>query len=126
MNKEELKHEAKVYSNKLYHSKLWNPGEDMLVKAYLAGAEPREKQIQIDAEQIMALQKQNGELTDKLEMGIALKDEEISCILTDFNTFKSETKEIIKTFLGFVEAFGYSPSMDKFITETEQFLKEIK
>lgn len=29
-------------------------------------AEPREKQIQIDAEQIRALQKQNGELTDKV------------------------------------------------------------
>lgn len=33
---------------------------------YIAGAEPREKQIQIDAEQIRALQKQNGELTDKV------------------------------------------------------------
>lgn len=33
-------------------------------------------------------------------------------------------KEIIKTFLGFAEAFGYSPSMDKFITEAEQFIKE--
>ena len=30
---------------KLYHSKAWNPSEDMLVKAYLAGAEPREKRI---------------------------------------------------------------------------------
>ena len=35
--------------------------------AYLAGAEPREKQIQIDAEQIRALQKQNRELTDKVK-----------------------------------------------------------
>ena len=34
--------------------------------AYVMGAEPREKQIQIDAEQIRALQKQNGELTDKV------------------------------------------------------------
>lgn len=33
---------------------------------YLAGAEPREKQIEIDAEHIIALQKQNGELTDKV------------------------------------------------------------
>ena len=65
MTKEELKQEAEIYSYKLYHSKAWNPGEDMLVKAYLAGAEPRENQIQIDAEQIRALQKQNGELTDK-------------------------------------------------------------
>ena len=29
-------------------------------------AEPREKQIEIDAEQIRALQKQNGELTDEV------------------------------------------------------------
>ena len=36
-------------------------------EAYIAGAEPREKQIQIDAEQIRALQKQNGELTDENE-----------------------------------------------------------
>lgn len=35
--------------------------------AYRAGAEPREKQIQIDAKQIRALQKQNGELTDKVK-----------------------------------------------------------
>lgn len=37
-----------------------------------------------------------------------------------------KAKEIIKTFLGFAEAFGYSPSIDKFITEAEQFLKGIK
>jgi ribosomal protein S16 len=60
----------------------------------------KNKQIQIDAEQIRALQKQNGELTDKL----------------------TKAKEIIKTFLGFAETFGYSPSMDKFISDTEQFL----
>ena len=33
---------------------------------YLAGAEPREKQIQIDAEQIRALQKDKGNLTDRV------------------------------------------------------------
>ena len=36
-------------------------------QAYLTGAEPREKQIQIDTEQIRALQKQNGELTDRVK-----------------------------------------------------------
>lgn len=35
---------------------------------YVLGAEPREKQIQIDAEQIRALQKQNGELIDELTL----------------------------------------------------------
>lgn len=37
------------------------------VVGYLDSAEPREKQIQIDAEQIRALQKQNGELTDRVK-----------------------------------------------------------
>ena len=38
------------------------------VKNLILGfAEPREKQIEIDAKQIIALQKQNGELTDKVK-----------------------------------------------------------
>lgn len=36
----------------------------------------------------------------------------------------TEAKEIINTMLGFMQTFGYSPSMDKFIAEAEQFLKE--
>ena len=42
--------------------------------------------------------------------------------LAGYSKAKNEAKEIIKTFLGFAEAFGYSPSMDKFITEAEQFI----
>ena len=38
------------------------------------------------------------------------------------NNQLTKAREIIKTFLGFAEAFGCSPSMDKFMTETEQFL----
>ncbi len=67
MTKEELEKEAK--------ESWWNdnncsgalPTEKIYECGYLAGAEPREKQIQIDAEQIRALQKQNGELTDKVK-----------------------------------------------------------
>ena len=76
MTKEELEKEAEEWL-----SKNWTPYEfydtecnvynddikDDLIRAHLAGAEPREKQIQIDAEQIRALQKQNGELTDENE-----------------------------------------------------------
>jgi predicted RNase H-like nuclease (RuvC/YqgF family) len=40
---------------------------DSVINAYLASAEPREKQIEIDARQIRALQKQNGERTDKVK-----------------------------------------------------------
>lgn len=41
------------------------------------------------------------------------------------NSQLTKAKEIIKTFLGFTEAFGYSPSMDKFISDTKQFLREV-
>ena len=44
----------------------WSQVEQAYEKGALDFAEPREKQIQIDAEQIRALQKQNGELTDEL------------------------------------------------------------
>lgn len=46
--------------------------------------------------------------------------------ISELEKENAKAKEIIKTFLGFAEAFGYSPSMDKFITDAEQFLKEIK
>ena len=36
----------------------------------------------------------------------------------------TKAKEIIKTILGFMQTFGYSPSMDKFVTEAEQFIKD--
>ena len=64
MTKEELEKEAKEYAYWF-----WGASPSMmkaLAEAYIKGAEPREKQIQIDAEQIRALQKQNGELTDEL------------------------------------------------------------
>ena len=80
------------------------------------------KKLNARIEQVERLKKENTEL----KTVIALKDEEMGCIETDFNTFKSQAKEIIKTFLGFAEAFGYSPSMDKFITEAKQFISEVE
>lgn len=64
MTKEELKQEAEEYADKYGKSNfdIW----DTARFAYYQSAEPREKQIHIDAEQIRALQKQNGELTDEL------------------------------------------------------------
>ena len=70
MTKEELKQEAKEWIAKNSKEFITNPKYspfDYAEAIYLAGAEPREKQIQIDAEQIRALQKQNGELTDENE-----------------------------------------------------------
>lgn len=56
-------------------SKIKNPNNkfsvDALIRevrfAYIAGAEPREKQIEIDAKQIIALQKDKGNLTDRVK-----------------------------------------------------------
>ena len=59
---EELEKEAK--ENQIYVGEYCSYNH--LVKAYLAGALPREKQIQTDAEQIRALQKDKGELTDRV------------------------------------------------------------
>ena len=62
MTKEELKQEAE--------EKCVCTNEAMRIMygiGYIDGAEPREKRIQIDAEQIRALQKQNGELNDKVK-----------------------------------------------------------
>ena len=76
MNKEELEKEAYEYFKSIcgdYNEEYERTGKRHywvgfdIKNAYLAGAEPREKQIQIDAEQIRALQKQNGELTDRVK-----------------------------------------------------------
>ena len=64
MTREELKKEAEEYALNQWEGNLpWS----VIQKAYYDGALPREKQIQIDAEQIRALQKQNGELTDRVK-----------------------------------------------------------
>ena len=69
---------------------------------------------------VFDLQKENAELKEKYVKNIC------DCDICDTycNSQLIKAKEIIKTFLGFAEAFGYSPSMDKFITEAEQFIKD--
>ena len=65
----------------------------------VAFAEVRENQIQIDATQIVALQKQNGELTDKL----------------------TEAKEIIREYVDFPTS---NEELWKLHEKAEDFLKE--
>ena len=79
MTKEELEKEAEEKAGIYFDSLDYDHGNVSdtpfssydVYAAYEKGAmdfvEPREKQIQIDAEQIRALQKQNGELTDELK-----------------------------------------------------------
>ena len=59
---EELEKEIRKYLKKTFHHEYYDD-----VVMVMGFAEPREKQIEIDAEQIRALQKQNGELTDKVK-----------------------------------------------------------
>ena len=73
MKREELEKEAEEYAEGMAmyyesaHGSIPSQFEKYLRNAYISSAKPREKQIKIDAEQIRALQKQNGELTDKVK-----------------------------------------------------------
>ena len=62
--KDKLKQEVEDWWNNTF--KVFYLTHNQLDKMCSDLLEPREKQIQIDAEQIRALQKQNGELTDKV------------------------------------------------------------
>ena len=79
---------------------------------------------EIVEEETKELEKENAELKKELKK----EGEIISCNTSCYdNRLKLQdqlvkAKEIIKTFLGFAATFGYSPSMDKFISDTEQFL----
>ena len=136
MNKEELKQEAEESAKSFFGKPTDLVDLDNLrifKNGYLAGVESREKRIEelialINAERerqekcddvhlrtIATLEKENAELKD----GIALKDEEIGCIETEFNTFKSEAKEIITELLKYTDTEAV-----EMINEAEQFLKE--
>ena len=136
MTKEELKEEAEESAKKFFGKPTDLVDLDNLrifKNGYLAGVESREKRIEelialINAERerqekcddvhlrtIATLEKENAELKD----GIALKDEEIGCIETEFNTFKSEAKEIITELLKYTDTEAV-----EMINEAEHFLKE--
>ncbi len=66
MTKEELEKLKSTVKQWLFHTGSLDP-TNYANELKLKFIEPREKQIQIDAEQIRALQKQNGELTDKVQ-----------------------------------------------------------
>lgn len=101
MTKEELEKEAEIFAIKSYGNDAWTQAHIAdteidcirmyIVQGYLAGAEPREKQIQIDAEQIRALQKQNGELTDKVKE----LEAQIDKLTKELDEYKSIDKRLI-------------------------------
>ena len=113
MNKEELYNKIDKFCNETDWGKY--PTYEHALEEFIKG---------IIAEETKELQKENAELKE------ALKGKRCSCMtylnFKDLEKQLTKAKEIIRTFLGFAEAFGYSPSMDKFITEAEQFLSEVE
>lgn len=89
MTKEELKQEAEEWLCNNLHS----ASEEDFIKAMVDIAEPREKQIEIDAKQIRALQKQNGELTDRVKE-LEAQIEEMKCLNEVIIKALNECKEI--------------------------------
>jgi septal ring factor EnvC (AmiA/AmiB activator) len=72
------------------------PSMCKLERAYICGRRKSEKQIQIDAEQIRALQKQNGELTDKvreLEQKLEQTEKDLADYQFNYPTIKELQKE---------------------------------
>lgn len=156
MTKEELEKEAEEWIAKNSKEFITNPNYspfDYAEAIYLAGAEPREKQIQIDAEQIRALQKQNGELTDKVkelekenlelrkqlvEKGqhLDLTEKEWGKDLVQMYNFKTlytkqseqltKAKEIINTFVDWKKGEGGYDLPKDFLYYAEQFLNEVE
>jgi hypothetical protein len=131
MTKDELKKEAE---EGFKHIKYPTYDKDIYIQAYFASAEPREKQIQIDAEQIRALQKQNGELTDELKtLRESIKDYGAGCYENGLRNGKrkldeqlTKAKEHIENLLYYVkqctcERSNYA-EIEEDIKGAEQFL----
>ena len=81
-------------------------------------------------EYVQKLEKENAELKGIKDVATLIRANndtvvtlmQLNNMLVSKSQQLAKAKEIIKTCLGFMQTFGYSPSMDKFITETEQFL----
>lgn len=160
MTKEELKNEAKAYAKRKFDEEEQAYLHDIIVQAYLASAEPREKRIEeleaqiahpllllkdVDLEKAkkglnldkvsedvasaLAYQRtvnvdnQIEELEKEYSDNLSLKDEELMCLETEFNTYKSEAKELIENIIKVTWGEGWNYSLD-WKVKAEQFLKE--
>ncbi len=97
MTKAELEKEAEEYALANRSMCVEGDNADLLKEVFLDVAEPREKQIQIDAEQIRALQKQNGELTDELKtLRESVKDYGAKCYENGLRNGKRKLEQQIE------------------------------
>ena len=69
------------------------------------------------------MEKENAELKEKYSDNLSLKDEELMCLETEFNTYKSEAKELIENIIRVTWGEGWNYSLD-WKVKAEQFLKE--
>ena len=95
--KEELEKEAEEYAKK--NGNCFSEAYGIRYRTYIDSAEPREKQIQIDAEQIRALQKQIGELTDRvreLEEKLEQTEKDLADYQFNYPTIKELEAQIEK------------------------------
>lgn len=100
-----------------YHKRLEKENAELRLKLEALDGQTPWKDIKDKSELI----KRNAELENELKKwkdGIVLKDEEIGCIETEFNTFKSKAKELLKRCY---DSYIY---LEPLRSEIEQFLKE--
>ena len=76
------------------------------------------KKLNARIEQVERLKKENTEL----KTVIALKDEEMGCIETDFNTFKSQAKVALRNIIDYLGQF--CSDYPDCVIEAELFLKD--
>jgi len=135
MSKDEMKKELIDFWHKTFNIFVLNDSQaEKICKGLL---EPREKRIaeleqkleqtekdladyQFNYPTIKELEKENAELKEINTHTLSQLNLDNGELITKL----TKAKEIIKTCLGFMQAFGYSPSIDKLVTEAEQFLKE--
>ena len=111
MTKEELKQEAEEFTDS--KKSFWRQGRtciDSVKQAYIAGAEPREKQI-------AELEKENAELKEKLEHRNC-----VDCSNHGSNVKLLRAKELLRQ----CAKYHFHPEVTEYpFDEIEAFLKEV-
>lgn len=124
MNEEEIEKNKKLFNiaKEWLITARWEGNVQSLVELILSFTEPKDKRIEELEKENAVLKERN--IKDCKDFNRAI--EKIGEHLNQKQNQLTKAKEIIKTFLGFAEVFSYSPSMDKFISEAEQFLKDLE
>ena len=127
MNKVELEKEAEEYARKYINHKMavhdifeLEVVQKDVTQAYIVGYEARNGEVKILKEKIHWWKKE-------VNVAHRAREDEFEKLVIENKALKrnfDESKEIIKTFLGLMQTFGYSPSINNFITKAEQFIEE--